>query len=405
MSLPNLESKKRLYYLEIMKALCVFFVFIFHCTRVFDAEDWHIKDPNHTDISYFYLFEFGMAVMPSLFFISGASVWFSMQKRSAGTMLKNVAKRFLFPLIFGCVVLGWIQVYFERVSHGEFEGSIIDFIPYYFEGLHGFGGNFAWHGMHLWYLLVLFIYTILLLPFFIIGKKLLQLPFFQKLTGSLLILVFFTCLIVIPGWKLHFNSLWGRWHLFQNAIYFSLGFVVFSNPLLLEKIKKTKWISLIIAISLTALCFYWHETKPSPAFRSSFYTFRLIVRSVATMAWIVSVLGIASHYFNKENRVSQYITKAILPFYILHQPIVIVMAFYLVQWPIPIPVKLFILLFGCFGLTIAGLEIIKRVSFLRWLLGIPEKQAVKRVNNLLAYVKVLPKNREAKAVDTTSPKG
>ncbi len=107
-------------------------------------------------------------------------------------MVKNIAKRFLMPLVFGCFILGCIQVYFERVSHGQFQGSLIQFIPHYFEGWYGFGGNFAWYGLHLWYLILLFIFTTAMLPFFIIGSKVLQRPFFQKLTGSYVFLFLFS---------------------------------------------------------------------------------------------------------------------------------------------------------------------------------------------------------------------
>jgi len=29
-------------------------------------------------------------------------------------------------------------------------GGFLAFLPHYFEGWYGFGGNFAWMGLHLW---------------------------------------------------------------------------------------------------------------------------------------------------------------------------------------------------------------------------------------------------------------
>ena len=60
------------------------------------------------------------------------------------------------PLVVNIFSLCILQVYLERITHHEFTGSIFDFLPHYFEGIYGFGGNFAVVGMHLWYLAVLF---------------------------------------------------------------------------------------------------------------------------------------------------------------------------------------------------------------------------------------------------------
>jgi len=48
----------------------------------------------------------------------------------------------------------------------QFAGSFVQFLPYYFKGFYGYGGNFAWTGFHPWYLLILFLYSIWMLPLF-----------------------------------------------------------------------------------------------------------------------------------------------------------------------------------------------------------------------------------------------
>jgi len=395
------SGKKRLFFLEAMKALCVFFVFIFHCTRVFDAEDWHVKDPNHTNISNFYLYEIGMAVMPAFFFVSGAGIWYSMQKRSVGIMIKNIIKRFFLPLAFGCIVLGCIQVYLERLSHGQFQGSLFDFIPHYFTGWYAINGNFAWYGLHLWYLVLLFLYTVTLLPAFVAGKNTLQKPLAQKLTGSLLLLFLFAVATVLPGWKLHVHSFWGNrmwggWNLFENILFFAFGFVFFSNaPVLLEKVRRVKWAALATAVVLTALCVYWYQTKQMPAFRSPFFTLKLLVRSLACWAWITAMLGITYQFFNTESKRLKYLSDAVFPFYLLNQPIILVLAYYATQWNLSLPLKFAFIAITSFAGTIALYELIKKVSFVRWLFGIPEKKEVKKVNELFSTVKIIGKDESA----------
>jgi len=78
--------------------------------------------------------------------------------------LRDRVLRLLVPFVSGVLVIVPPQVWVERVGHGAFAGSFFAFYPHYFDGLYGFGGNFAWIGLHLWYLLLLFLITVVLAP-------------------------------------------------------------------------------------------------------------------------------------------------------------------------------------------------------------------------------------------------
>ena len=104
-------------------------------------------------------------MMPAIFVVSGASLFFALSG-SNGKFIKDKVLRLLVPLVVGAFTHVAVQVYLERVTHHQFTGTFFEFLPHYFDGLYGFGGNFAWMGLHLWYLLVLFVFSILLLPLF-----------------------------------------------------------------------------------------------------------------------------------------------------------------------------------------------------------------------------------------------
>jgi hypothetical protein len=69
--------------------------------------------------------------------------------------------RLLVPLALGILVLAPPQVYLERLTHGQFQGDFFQFLPRFFDG------DFAWTGVHLWYLVYLFLFTLALMPLFI----------------------------------------------------------------------------------------------------------------------------------------------------------------------------------------------------------------------------------------------
>jgi glucan biosynthesis protein C len=57
------------------------------------------------------------------------------------------------------------------------------------------------------------------------------------------------------------------------------------------------------------------------------------------------------------------------PFYVLHQPVILVVAFVVVQWSAAIPVKLAVVLAGSFAVTAALCGLVGRARVLGSLLG------------------------------------
>src|SRR4030042_3954385 len=93
--------------------------------------------------------------MPLFFVLSGASPFYSLCLRKPGQFIQERVKRLIVPLVFGILVLIPPQVYLERIYFSQFIGNFFQFYPNYFDGIYGFGGNFALFRHHLWYLLFL----------------------------------------------------------------------------------------------------------------------------------------------------------------------------------------------------------------------------------------------------------
>ncbi|WP_105104059.1 hypothetical protein [Microbulbifer pacificus] len=99
---------------------------------------------------------------------------------------------------------------------------------------------------------------------------------------------------------------------------------------------------------------------------------RLLVASVVALnlwSWIFSVVGFAGFYLNRPSPLLRYTNPAILPWYMLHQTLIIVFAWSLKSLALPMWWEALVLLAltvaGCF----IGYEVIRRVNTLRWLCG------------------------------------
>jgi surface polysaccharide O-acyltransferase-like enzyme len=86
--------------------------------------------------------------------------------------------------------------------------------------------------------------------------------------------------------------------------------------------------------------------------------------------WILGLVGYAGRYLNRPSRLLTYANEAVLPWYILHQTLIIVFAFNLRRFELPAGLEalsiLLLTLLACY-LLFAGL---RRVNFLRFLFGL-----------------------------------
>ena len=166
-----MNKSDRRYHLDWLRVMVILTVFIYHSARFFNLDDWHVK--NLTTYWGVEIWEQVLAtwMMPMCFVISGASVFYALGKGGAGKFVEDKVLRLLVPLLVGIFTHSILQIYLERLSHGQFQGSFFDFLPHYFEGLYAFGGNFAWMGVHLWYLEMLFVFSLIFLPLFLLLKR------------------------------------------------------------------------------------------------------------------------------------------------------------------------------------------------------------------------------------------
>ena len=84
-------------------------------------------------------------------------------------------------------------------------------------------------------------------------------------------------------------------------------------------------------------------------------------------------VGMRSLDFTNERLV--YGQETILPFYLLHQPVIIVIAYFVVQWDTGTTLKLLVVVLGSLLVTLGLIElVIKRVSVLRGLFGMKTRR-------------------------------
>jgi glucan biosynthesis protein C len=372
------ENTQRRYDLDWLRVLAILAVFVYHGSLIFAPDAYQIKNSK----IYPYLDDWGALVglwgMPLIFMISGASVFFNLGKVSPGRYFKGIVARLLIPLIVGIFTQAAFQVYLESLHKGTFSGSFIEFYPHYFKGLYGFGGNFAWMGMHLWYLEALFLFSLLCLPLYLWLKKRTSGQQVLHWIGDTLGKHGAMYLLAIPVILL-LNLLnpdglgtmvLGGWSIFNYLVFFVSGFVIISNEKLQASIMHLRWVSLAAAIIIWGIFDPIWSALGNPSRGTWQYLIGSSFWCLCAWCWLLAILGFGFRYLRHNTPFLRYSNEAVLPFYILHQPVILTIAFFVVHWSIPDLAKFFIIL-GVSFIIVMGLyePLVRRYNPLRFLFG------------------------------------
>ncbi len=359
----------RRYDLDWLRVMVILSVFVYHSTRFFNVGSWHVKNV----VTYLSV-DLGENVvetwmMPLCFLISGAAVFYALGHSSVGKFVKDKVLRLLVPLLAGIFTHSAWQVYLERVTYRQFSGSFIEFYPQYFQGLYGFGGNFAWMGVHLWYVELLFVFSLVLLPLFYLLYRGLGRRLLDGLGRVLAVpgLVFFFLVIpiiliveTVPQSSFFGMTEFGGWGIASHAWFFVSGFVIASSERVQQSIQRLRWIWLIAAVALTIAQVQFVLANGGGLKQTPLLAY----------LWILAFLGLASRYLNVNAPGLQRANEAVLPFYILHQPVLLTIGYVVLQWPIPDLAKWAIIAASSFVVVIALYEfLVRRYNLLRFLFG------------------------------------
>ena len=369
-----MTQEKRYYDIDWLRVLGMGMVFLFHNARFFNESDWHVKN---------FDLDFGMSVfveilnhfnMPLFFVLSAIAIYYALKKRNPAALMRERVIRLLLPLGVGIFTHIILQVYIENITHGRFSGSFWQFIPRYFDGWYGFGGNFAWMGLHLWYLLVLFIFSWLMLPVF---QRLNRSPAFTARLAGLVTRPFGVYLFILPLFLMEFlvnlsrETMIGRrdfggWSLLTYLVFFAIGYLLATDEHYRPAIEKVRFISLALSL-LTVLAAYILLAEMGLPDTHPLY---LLVRAANAWSWLLTFLGFASRHLNFSNRFLKYANEAVLPFYILHQTVIVVIGYFIRDWDWAVfPKYLFLVVTSFTTIMILYEFAVRRVNFLRYLFG------------------------------------
>ncbi|MBW4699527.1 MAG: acyltransferase family protein [Aphanocapsa lilacina HA4352-LM1] len=316
--------------------------------------------------------------MPLFFVVSGVGTWFALGFRSAGRYVAERCNRLLVPFVFGCLVLIPPQVYCEVLRDPAYRASFGAFYPSFFT-IVGPEARFSWG--HLWFVLYLFIFSLVALPLLLWlrsepGRRwIATLAAWCERPGVILLaglpLALSEALLRIR-WPVR-NNLYDDWaNLAYYLLFFVYGYLLCADPRFGQAIDRHWRIALALATALMAVLFTWGFTNSTPL---EGYTPVLVgtmfVRGLRAWLWVVAILGFARRYLTFSNPLLRYGGEAAYPFYLLHQTAIIVIGFWVVRWSSGAFEQFLLIGLGSLAVCLLIYELlIRRLSLTRYLFGL-----------------------------------
>ena len=324
--------------------------------------------------------------MPLFFFLSGAGTWFALRRRTPRKYAVERVQRLLIPFIVGCLLFTPIQIYFQWLHQSQ-TGAFVGTLWEFFLGRKVELGPrlFGAAGYHLWFLGFLFAYSLIALPVFLWFKKdagqrtIDWLARLGQRRGGLLLFVIPLSVIQLVL-RPYFPKEHGWTDFVYTLAFFFYGYILYADERFAPAVGRN-WPLMLAAGVLssvfifvggaTEVIFEWTDSPGT----AGFYLF-WSVWGINGWCWTLFMLYIGKRHLDFANKWLVYGQETILPFYLLHQPVIIVIAFFVVQWDTGITLKLLVVVLGSLLATLGLVElVIKRVRVLGALFGMKRRTA------------------------------
>jgi len=343
-----MDSRK--YYIDNLRSFAILLLFPYHIFMIYNnwGELFYITgEPlfipsNFIGITWIW-------IMPLLFAIAGMSSRYALEKRSSGEYVKERVHKLFIPLIFGILLIIPIQSYLASLFHT----GHANYLNYFTKVTDLYGCDGAFTPGQLWFILFLFVISMVCLPFMIWYKK--------KSVGTLgdnVPLIFIILMGLLPC--IAQNDLFevldiGGKHILEYTVYFLLGYFFLSNDKVLEKLDKYRFLILGLFVIYTAFMFF--------ILHGEFF-------EAASWLGVLTFLGIGRHYLNFSGRISNYLSKSSFGVYIFHQSLIVIVAYFVFQITDKPITQMLIIFPIAIITTYLTFELCKRLHITRWMFGL-----------------------------------
>lgn len=380
---PNAAFTRR-YDLDWLRIIAFALLILYHVGMFFVPWGWHVKSTNANSGPEYAMLLLNPWRLALLFFISGVAIRFLSDKLGAGRFALDRTGRLLPVIVFGMLVVVMPQTWAQLRQAGEIDQGLLAFWPRYITGWEIAGIEVpTWN--HLWYVVYLFVYGLILAPVIPLMRKLADGPLARAMgvfdRHPVLGLVLLALIPVLPfcAYRIwlepHFptthNLVWDWANHAHRFTILLIGYAVAKT----ESFWRTADRILVPALvycGLYAVALHWGLGRPEADWEGQAWLSWIFRLGRILYAWlaILALIGLARRFLSGDGPVRRYLTEAIFPYYILHQTITVVTGYWIAPMGLGVWTE-FAILFGATATgCVIGYEVVRRIPPLRPVMGL-----------------------------------
>jgi len=368
-------------FLDWLRVLAIFLLLFFHTGMLFVGWGWHITNGETIPGLELPMDLAHRLRMPLLFVIAGAGMWFALKRRSGRAFIAERTWRLLVPAIVGMFLIVPPQVFIERIAHDQWSGGYLDFMwerVFQFEPYPK--GNFSWH--HLWFIIYLYVYVLLLMPLLLWWRSAKR-----ELKPGIWIYALALPLgineaLLKPMFP-ETHNLVRDWYIFVHYLLLTIyGYVIASTPGAWDWMARRRHWSLALGLLVISGLLALFELGVVQHDSVTDY----VCANIFTWLWLMVFLGYGRQHLSFGNRLLTWARDASYPIYILHQTVIILIAYEVIQQPWSPWTKYWIVLVATLITCVLLYEfVLRRFAVTRAIFGIKshEKQVEPACGNRL----------------------
>lgn len=385
--------------IDALRVIAFALLILYHVGMVY-VVDWgfHIKSPTLLAWAEWPMVLVNRWRMSLLFLLSGIALGLVLARRSAARLIGNRSWRLLLPLAFGIALIVPVQAWCEARMLGTHDAGFGAFLLRYLQlrpwpagTFTGAEYGFTWN--HLWYLAYLWTYTMLVLVI---------LPLLRAMGGAHVagwlvtrgrcwlwtvppLWLLFALLVLAPNHP-STHALAGDW--FNHAKYFpvfAFGVLIARRAPMWDALDARRWT--LTGLALTGAAVYMTlrmigrlldtdaMSLDGLEWLMPLSAWKLVsVCAHALYAWtaLLGLLAWSARLLNRPWPWLRYASEAVYPWYILHQSLIVLAAYWLIPLGLgPLWEPLLVLAITVAGCLLIHELLICRIGWLRPLFGLP----------------------------------
>ncbi|NMO53900.1 acyltransferase family protein [Actinoplanes sp. TBRC 11911] len=372
--------------LDAIRLFVVLGLVFFHAALVFDTrDDYYVKNP-HTTEAVTYLAGLGVVwAMPALFLIAGLGTWHSTRRRGVRGFLGERLLRLGVPLVFATLTIipvpQWLQL---KAADPAYDDSYPRFLLHFFD-VHLSVSDFPFivqgdlfETGHLWFVVLLLAFSVMLAPLvaWLPGERAARVRDAAaravRRRGVLLVLP--AVPLAVVGALLGMEEDYAGWSRWAYLLFFLYGFVLAADDRFRAAMRRDAKVAAVIGVLLFGAAGIGLGTAGGDPF-TDMTAHAVLTRAIFGAAgwfWLVAILGLLDRPSGESASRGNggYLAAAALPIYILHQPILVTVAYFVVRWHLPMLVGYLTIVVFSFVIIFAVYDLcVRRTRVTRFLFG------------------------------------